>query len=392
MVTNLPALGVLFDWTLVGEATYGRRCWQIFWRAVDPSQIAASLLWEGDADCNERYYCIAIQSADAGKLNYIKEAISQSAEFKKIAGYPAFIEGAACTREPLVDAGRIDAAGDWVGSGGNAGVMLDVVRKEREPVDDGEPGQVLSRSASALTLALPKWASFADLDRYCRKTTGLPRVTDQEFFWITPEELCDIVESAVDIIDVYYQTYSCANSSDLCRIGLSDKIGGSNGFSFYGLYPVPSVQHFVNEWDFPAEYQKMRPVLAGIRGRYVMNFNRDSSSGIDSKYLIEPASLWPKLYRRRAKFLEEIERNEKREKHAAEEAKQNEEERRRQEAADREARKVAETKKHEEEQPRRHLQGVRKSQRLCIMCGAHLGFLDRVLRREKHKGCYKYNE
>ncbi len=390
MVTNLPSLGILFDQTLVGVATYGRHCWKVFWRAVDPADISGSLLWEGDPDCNEGYYCIAIQSADERKLDRVKEVISENPGFKKIAGYPAFIEGAACTREPLVDAGRVDATGNWVGRGGNAGVMLDVVRKEREPVGAGDAlgGEVPTRSPSPLTSALPKWTSFADLDQFCKRKSSMSRVLDDEFFWITPEELCDIVESAAGIVDVFYTTYSCGNSSDLCRIGLRDK-AGKNGLSFYGLYPVPSVEHFVNEWNFGPEYEKMRPRLAGMRGRVVMNFNR-GSGGSDSKGQIEPTSLWPTLYRRREKFLVEIERDEERQRRTAEEAKRREEERLRKDAADREARKLAAAKKDEEEQQRRHLVGVRKSQGLCAMCGGGLGLFDRLLRREKHKRCYKF--
>lgn len=391
MVTNLPVVGVLFDWTLVGEATYGRRCWKVFWQAVDPSRITASLLWEGDADCDDRYYCIAIQSADAAKLNYIKEAISQSPEFKKIAGYPTFIEGAACTREPLVDAGRIDAAGNWVGSGGNAGVMLDVVRNERTPHDAAPSAAATpSRTASALTSALPKWTSFEELDRFCRKAPSLPRVTDEEYFWITAEELCDIVESAADIADVYFSTYSCGNSSDLCRIALRDKSSNSKWLAFSGLYPIPSVQHFVNEWDFPAEYQKMRPVLAGVKGRFVMNFNNIGSRSADSKDLIEVSSLWPRLFARRVKFLAELEQSEKQETQAREDANRREQERRKQEAAEREARKAAEATRLEAEQQRHQTQNMRKSQGLCVMCGGRLSFVDRMVRRERHGRCSTY--
>ena len=396
MVTNLPSLGILFDQTLVGVATYGRHCWKVFWRAIDPADMSGSLLWEGDPDCNEHYYCIAIQCADERKLNHVKEVVSQSAEFKKMAGYPAFIEGAECTREPLVDAGRIDAAGNWVGKGGNAGVMLDVVRKERELADTNDTNnvaddQIPARKNSPLTSTLQKWTSFADLDQFCKRKSSMSRVTDGEFFWITPEELCDIVESAAGIVDVFYSTYSCGNSSDLCRIGVRDKAGKSNWLSFCGLYPVPSVEHFVSEWNFGPDYEKMRPRLAGMRGRFVMNFNRGFASGsLDSKDQIEPTSLWPKLYLRRQKFLVEIERDAERERRVAEEAKRREEERLRKEAADREARKLAEAQKREEEQHRRQLEAARESQSLCIMCGGRLGLLDHLLRRQKHKLCYKF--
>ncbi len=389
MVRNLPTLGILFDWTIVGTGTYGRQCWKIFWRAIDPLDITAAVLWEGDADCNENYYCIAVQSADPGKLNRVKEAISQSAEFKKIAAYPAFIEGAECTREPLVDAGRIDATGRWIGNGGNAGIALDLVRKDRESAEDsGSPPAVPVRSSrpSQVTENLPKWTSFAALDEFCKRQSSIPRVLDSEFFWITPEELCDIVESAADIVEVYYTEYSCANSSDLCRVALRDKTGSSNWLSFSGLYPVPSIQHFVNEWDFPREYQTMRPVLAGAKGRLITNFNRDLSSGsLSSKDVIEVGALWPRLYRRRAKFLAETERDEAPKKNAAEPAKRREDE-----SCEREA--VSGTKTGEEEQDRRHLQGVRQSHGLCVMCGAGLGMVDRIFGRAKHKRCFKFTE
>ncbi len=394
MVTNLPSLGILFDRSLVGVATYGRQCWKVFWRAVEPAGLSGSSLWEGDADCNENYYCIAVQSADEQKLNHVKETISQSAEFKKLAGYPAFIEGADCTREPLVDAGRIDGTGNWVGKGGNAGVMLDVVRKEREPAAASATvdGDIPGRPTSPLTSALPKWAAFADLDQFCKRKSSMSRVTDSEFFWIMPEELCDIVESAAGVTDVFFSTYSCGNSSDLCRVALRDKTSASNWFTFCGLYPVPSVEHFVNEWNFGPEYEKMRPKLAGMRGRFVMNFNRGSASGsLNPTDQIQPTSLWPKLYLRRQKFLVEIERDEERVRQAAEEAKRRDEERLRKEAADREARRAVEAKKRGEEQHRRQLEGLRQSQGLCTMCGGRLGFVDRLVRREKHTECYEFH-
>ena len=165
-----------------------------------------------------------------------------------------------------------------------------------------------------------------------------------------------------------------------------DKTDSSKWLSFSALYPVPSIQHFVNEWDFPRDYQTMRPVLAGAKGRLITNFNRDlSSGGLSSKDVIEVGALWHRLYRRRAKFLAEIERDEAREKNAAESPKRREDESRKREA-------VPGTKRGEEEQHGRHLQAVRKSQGLCIMCGAGLGMADRIFGREKHKRCFKFTE
>ncbi len=134
----------------------------------------------------------------------------------------------------------------------------------------------------------------------------------------------------------------------------------------------------------------MRPVLAGVKGRFVMNFHNIGDRSADSKDLIEPASLWPRLYARRSNFLEEIEQTEKREKQAREDATRREDERRKQEAAEREARKAAEAARLEAEQQRHQTQSMRKSQSLCVMCGGRLSFVDRMVRRERHSRCSAY--
>ncbi len=385
MVRNLPTLGILFDWTLVGTGIYGRQCWKVFWRAIDSSEITAAVLWEGDADCNENYYCIAIQSGDPDKLARVKEALSHNAEFKKIAGYPAFIEGAECTREPLVDAGRIDATGRWIGSGGNAGLALDLVRKERDSAQEaGVPSVVPARPspASRVTENLPSWTSFDALDDFCKRKSSISGVSDTEFFWITPEELCDIVESAAQLVAVYFTSYSCANSSDLCRVALRDKTAASKWISFSGLYPVPSIQHFMNEWAFPPEYQTVRPVLAGAKGRFIMNFNRDGSpGGLGAEHLIECGALWPNLYQRRAKFLAQIEGDEGQKRNTVEKSGP------RQDKGGNRA-----TTSEPKSEHRLHLESVRKSRGLCMMCGTRLSTADRIFGRDKHKGCFDFTE
>ena len=41
--------------------------------------------------------------------------------------------------------------------------------------------------------------------------------------WLTPEELCDIVEKYAELLEVHYSEFSCPKSHDLCSVRLIQK-------------------------------------------------------------------------------------------------------------------------------------------------------------------------
>jgi hypothetical protein len=137
MIDGLHAIGVRFDIEKVGDAAYGVACWRAFWRAIPPSKLAGAVLFEGDTadslDGIENVYCIAVQSFDSAVASLIKAAIADNAALRRICAAPPITEGSVCQREPLMEAARIDFAGQIVGHAWNARAGLSAI--------SGSPGR-----------------------------------------------------------------------------------------------------------------------------------------------------------------------------------------------------------------------------------------------------------
>lgn len=119
MLPNIPALGIRFNIDKINSASYGFHCWKIFWQAIGLEKMRGVLLFEGDTaatlDGRENTYCIGIQSFNNELLKQIRTKLEMNSEFQKVSSQPTFVEGHPATMEPLVDAGKIDAAGNFVG-------------------------------------------------------------------------------------------------------------------------------------------------------------------------------------------------------------------------------------------------------------------------------------
>lgn len=114
MIPGMPALGVRFDIDDVEDGAYGKACWKIFWQIVTPESLGTVLLFEGDSvgtPGSENVYCLAVQSFDGRVLETVKEALAASPAYHEVSATPMFVEGDACLREPLVEAGKVTAAG-----------------------------------------------------------------------------------------------------------------------------------------------------------------------------------------------------------------------------------------------------------------------------------------
>ena len=117
MIPNMPVLGIRFDIGKVDEGGYGKACWKIFWRTVKLDSLGTALLFEGDTDATpsrENVYCLAIQSFDSRVLDTVKAALAASPAYLEVAATPMFVEGDACLREPLPEAGKVSAVGRLV--------------------------------------------------------------------------------------------------------------------------------------------------------------------------------------------------------------------------------------------------------------------------------------
>ncbi|MGA2514742.1 MAG: hypothetical protein ABSG37_14180 [Candidatus Limnocylindrales bacterium] len=326
MIPNMPTIGIRFDIEKAGGGYYGFACWRVFWQTLNPEDIGVASLYEGDTAATisgrENVFCIAVQSFDSGAIAEIETALTRSEAFKCVCATPMFVEGPSCVAEPLPDAGRIDAEGNLVGDAGASRSALGAVKKERTTAS-GVGGQApipeRAKPASERTRTLPAISSFEGLGTFLGKQFG---TKEYEYgCWMTPEELCDVVERYADIILVSLDEYSCGASEDMCRVRLFERTPpGRRPIGFTGLYPFASLSEartFGQDYRSVPEYAKALPRLADVRGKYHFNFTRGGSAEnslnepFDPKSAIPPESLWGRLYQRKARFLSDLPDTEK---------------------------------------------------------------------------------
>jgi hypothetical protein len=384
MLLGLPAIGVRFDIDRLGGGYYGFACWRIFWRAIDPSALAGVFLYEGETAATlggqERVFCLAIQSADGAVIDRLRRALAASEEFQAVCAAPMFVEGPPCVKERLPDAGRVDVSGDLVGGAGASRSALAAVREEHEAAAAAPPQALPAaprpKPASERTGILPRLSSFEDLRGFLGKT-----FTPKEYppncgvmYWVTPEELCDIVEEYAALILLEFRECSCAASEDMCCVSLFQRIPpGARPIEFLGLFPFASAAEaarFGEDWRSAPGYAEALPRLAGIRGRYHFNFRKGDenprSEPFPAAQGIPPYSLWPRICARLERMGAELKRE-----------------------AEAQQRRRAEQDEQQraEEGKRRRVESERRSRRQCIVCGLSLSFLDRLRGRDRHSMC-----
>lgn len=384
MLLGMPSIGVRFDIDKVGGGYYGFACWKIFWRALEPQALAGGLLHEGDTAATlagqERVFCLAVQCSDVAVIGRVKTALAASEEFQAVCASPMFVEGPPCARERLPEAGRIDLSGDLLGDTDAPRSALGAVREEREAAaaarEAAPPAAPRTKPASERTRNLPKLRSFEELRMFIGE-----RFTPEEYplgrgvmYWVTPEELCDIVEHYADLVVVEFREYSSDTSEDMCSVSLFDKHRpGARPIEFLGLYPFASVEEaarFPEEWRSAPDYADALPRLAGIRGRYHFNFCKGSerarSEPFPAEQGVPPESLWNRISARLDRIGAELKR---------------EAEERVRRRAERGAERLG------EEEERKRVASTRRELRQCIVCGLSLSFFDRLGGRTCHRMC-----
>jgi hypothetical protein len=136
MIPAFPALGIRFDIGKIESANYGFECWKVLWKAVDLQSVRGVMFSEGDTmatlNGNENVFCIGAQVLDSVTLPAIRAALESSLEFRKVSASPAFVEGPGVLREPLVDTGRVDLLGEFIGSGGARAALAAVGGNEKK--------------------------------------------------------------------------------------------------------------------------------------------------------------------------------------------------------------------------------------------------------------------
>ncbi len=225
--------------------------------------------------------------------------------------------------EPLTNA--LKDKDDWVRNFAASALKkireaLGLVREERTmPRAEPEvPAKVPLRvkPASERTRQLPNLSSFDELRTFLERaftpTEYKPKYDWMRLdYWMTPEELCDIVEKYADLIEVQFSEYPCPISEDFCCVMLFQKNPpeGSpielNGFCAFASadYAIPYLQ---NEYGRDLAYVKILPKLAGIQGKYQLNFGRGYENPRDATYKkdkgIPPHNLWNRIYARRKRL------------------------------------------------------------------------------------------
>ncbi len=313
-----PALQIRFDSGKVGSNTYGYECWKVFWRVIDVKQLRRALLFEGDTwatthSSHEAVYCIALQSPDPHVYSEIRAALEQSAEFQQVAAMPMFAEiGIAGVQVLLEGAGEVDEEGNLVGVACNGRMALGEVRRERREatqVASQSPASLPERSrpASNRTASLPPISSWRKLQEFLVARFG---GSDESLFWLTPEELCAIVERYAGMLRIHWRTGSSAYSEDVIVVTLLYKGRGRarTAISMFGLFPFPTAEEaeiFCYDPSVnPSSLFGQLEGLYGIRGRFATNF-RGEAVRIYGKFNVEGEAsagvpdLWSCICRRR---------------------------------------------------------------------------------------------
>lgn len=174
-------------------------------------------------------------------MGEIRTALEQSTEFQKIAASPRFVENVLVAREHLIDAGRVDSEGNLVGYAHNSRAALGMVWKEKQrlvKVDQpSAPIPVRKKTASNRTKNLPPISSLKELLNFLLTNFGEKNRWE---FWVTPEELCDIVEQYADILQVQWDVHSCGLSEDMTYVTLFNKGKAGENIALNGLFPFPT--------------------------------------------------------------------------------------------------------------------------------------------------------
>lgn len=422
MVENIPTLGARFDLKKIGTE---QNCWQVFWRAIRPREIAGASLYEGSIHRDD--YCIAIQSTDPDLVHHVRKNLEGSFEFREVCCTDPFVEGENCVAMPLPRTGRIDFEGNLIGDdkrmaehvtapveAGAEVVSLDVV-------DSASTAR--HRPATSRTAELPIIDGFEDFEALLRDRFVCRQPGYERDLWISPKELCDMVEKYEAVLEVGLSEHSSERSENALRVRLFPRDHSDEPpIELEGLYMFKSryaVTQFLQGFLSSPKYADAIPDLAGIIGRFQLHFgqprqDRHKEPDYSNEERIHPAELWPRIQRIRETFGDELNRavdtlQRRRDAETiflqtgqpeeateviepeviilnpeiSEERKQ-ERERERQELEKESERRRAEIELE------RATQEIRRTQARCIYCGKPLSFGEKLKKLDRHKDCWEF--
>lgn len=315
MIPSLPVLGIRLDIDKLDSGAYGVAAWKVLWRAIIPSRLTGSLLFEGDTSATlqgaENVFVIAIQNVDEDVLSEVRAALESDPVFATVAGRPRFVVSTAAYEEPLVDAGRVEANGELSGKIYNSGPAWDEVSSEsasRTSAEETTAVDVPERTspASERTAELP---TLDSLDAVLGLLLDRFGEVNRYQFWLTPEELCDIVTCYSDLLKVTWEVESSGLSRRTTYVTLFDASGGSRNVTLFGLFAFTSegaARDFCNSRSENLDYMiGQLEERFGLDGAVVTNFSGKSFSNaaaFNEAAAVDPPELWARICERRVEL------------------------------------------------------------------------------------------
>lgn len=111
----LDEIGVLFDIEGLGGGYYRQSAFRFLFENLDPHRLAGCAVSDGDTAQTlaggARTYCIAFQTVHPDQVVYLREILGGVESKVLLANEDRFLDSPACTGQPLVSTGSIDANG-----------------------------------------------------------------------------------------------------------------------------------------------------------------------------------------------------------------------------------------------------------------------------------------
>lgn len=307
----MPSLGIRFDIEKLEKhdsSIYARPAWEIVFRTFGVRNFEGETdLFEGDTNGTisgrEYVYCLAIQNNNPALLKRIRDALDKSQEFNAVANATRFVEGGALSSEPLVPAAHIDSKGDFeIKPGSCLRLVLAKLRKEDRVESTGDVEIVKrARPASKRSANLPQIKTLDDLESLLLKTFSHQDAHPDIYFFLTPEELCDLVERYEGVFRAYWEE----KSDDEIKITITEPFENKEEvqtLKFRGLCAFASNADALGY----CRKEEFNPLRWGIQGAIATNFQGSHGNWLGSydyekfKTLhVTTEELWKKICERR---------------------------------------------------------------------------------------------
>ena len=425
MLEHIPTLGARFDLKKIGDE---QNCWQVFWAAVRPRAIAGASLFEGSIHRDD--YCIAVQSTDPAIVDAVRSALQGSREFQAVCCPDPFIEMEDCIELPLPRTGRVDSEGNLIGDDKRmSNQVTSPVAAPEDPVsmdvmESASPMRM--HPASERTTDLPGADSLEDLAATLKDRFVVHRQGFDRDIWITPKELCDLVEWYGVMVEVGLSHQKTEFSDAALHVRLHNKIHpDEHPILLEGFYIFKSryaVTMYLQQFMSTPRYADALPDLAGIVGRFHLHFSDvrvTHGEDYSQEERISPDQLWHRLSKIRESFGDELVRALdilKRRREAEQQPAPSQDlvmetagvytgepaadvVSKPRPISEEEKLARAEKKREEEEENERRRQEIareletqekRREQQRCIYCGKPLSFGEKRKQLDRHKDCWEF--